>query len=87
MVTKTITAEHEPHSGGLLSHSKRFLDQSWLDAGAAALYFQSNNPKASSFFSLKYHRAHWMQALHSKISILHGILSDSAWQGARVGPG
>lgn len=61
MVTETITAEHEPHFGGLLSHSRRFLDQSRLDVGMATLCFQSNNPKAS--FSVKYHRARWIQAL------------------------
>lgn len=45
-----------PHFRGLLSHSKRFLDQSRLDAGAAALCFQRNNPEASK----KYHRVLWM---------------------------
>lgn len=75
MVTETITAAHEPHFGGLLSRSKRFLDRSRLDVGAAALRFQSNDPEAS--FSVEYHRARWMQAPRSNISILHGILCGS----------
>lgn len=80
VVTKTITAEREPHFGGLLSHSRRFLDQSWLDVGAVTLYFQSNNPRAS--FSLEYHRVHWMQGFPSKSFMLHGIwLSMAASKG------
>lgn len=59
MVTETITAEHEPHFGGLLSHSGRFLDQSGLDAGGATLYFQSNNP------GVKYHRVQWIRAWYT----------------------
>lgn len=39
VVTKTITAEQEPHFGGLLSHSRRFLDQSWLDVGGGYSVF------------------------------------------------
>lgn len=44
----TITAEHEPHFGGLLSHSRRLLNQSWLSVSVASLCFQSCNPKAPS---------------------------------------
>lgn len=47
VVTKTITAEREPHFGGLLSHSSRFLDQSWHGVGTATLYFQSIHLEAS----------------------------------------
>lgn len=88
MVTETITAEHEPHFGGLLSHSRRFLDQSRLDAGAATLCFQSNNPKASFFFSssfsVKYHRARWLRALAFNALVRYEAAAPAWQQGERL---